>query len=90
MANLSTTIGTGGTAQVLAAFDPRRKYLSIQPEADLWVRFGDTAVADSPSYFIGAGESAQWLSDAQELICRSISIIGATTGDYVTASDAIG
>lgn len=84
--DLSTTITAGGTAQILAAFDPRRISLSIQPEADLWVSFGGTADDDSPSYFIGAGESAVWGRDFREMLVRPISIYGATTGDYVTAS----
>lgn len=85
--DLSGSITTGGTAQVLAAFNPRRRYLSIQPEEDLWVSFGGTAVADAPSFLVGAGETVEWGSDSKEMICRPISILGATTGTEFFASD---
>lgn len=87
MADLSGLITLGGTAQILAAFNPRRRYLSIQPEEDLWVSFGGTAVADAPSFQILAGETAEWGSDAKEMICRPISILGATTNSEYFASD---
>lgn len=89
MGDISTTITAGGAAQVLAPFNPRRISLSIQPENDVWIRFGGTAAADSPSYYVAAGESAVWGRDFRELIVRPISIFGATTGDYVTAAEGL-
>ena len=91
MANLSGTITAGGTSQQIAAFDPRRHYFSVQnlSSEDLWVDFGTAAVADQPSYKVESGQIGQWELSARELICRSISIIGATTGSKFTAKDSI-
>lgn len=91
MADLSGTIAAGGTAQVIAPFNPARHYLSIQniSDTDMWIAFGAAAVADSPSFNLLAGEIAEWGSDAREMICRPISVIGATTGKKFTATDSI-
>jgi hypothetical protein len=91
MTNLSGTITAGNSAQTIAAFNPARRYLSIRnasADKDLWVRFGGTAAAASPSILIEPGGYAEWGSDARELICRAISVFGDTTSEPFTAFEA--
>jgi hypothetical protein len=89
MADLSGTITSGGNAQTIAGFNPARKALIIQntSDTDMWVAFGTTAVAASPSFLIEAGNQENWGDEHRTLICRAISVIGATTGKAFTAFD---
>lgn len=83
--NVSGTITTGGTAQVLAAANAARKALYGQniSAGDLWINEtgGNAAVGAAGSYKVAAGESFSVNTN------RAISIIGATTGQAFTATE---
>jgi hypothetical protein len=89
MADYSVTIATGGTAQTAAAADVNRATLSIDAPAgeDMYYAFGTAAVADSPSFFLGAGSNVMYGSEWRSLITKSISVIAATTGSKITIID---
>lgn len=82
----SGTITLGGTAQQLAPANTARKSLTGQniSSADLWINeIGVTAaVGAAGSYKVAAGESFAVATN------RAISIIGATTGQAFTATEA--
>lgn len=90
MADLSGEITSGGTAQTIAAFNPARRSIFFQnlSDEDMWMRFGGTAAADRPSFLVPAGENLTLGSDHRELIVRSISVYGTTTGKEFTAYDS--
>lgn len=92
MADYSGTITTGGTAQTAAAADVNRMTLKIAApqDEDLWYDFGRAAVADSPSYALLAGQTEFYGPEWRELITKSISVIGATTGKKFTITDTKG
>jgi hypothetical protein len=92
LADYSGSITSGGSAQTAAAADANRTTLLIQNASaeDLWINFGTTAVADSPSINIPAGESLFMDADRREFIAKAISIIGATTGSKFTIVDTKG
>ncbi|HWT01211.1 MAG TPA: hypothetical protein VN256_13260 [Pyrinomonadaceae bacterium] len=89
MADYSSTITTGGSAQTAAAADANRATLLIQnsDDTDFWVRFGGTAAATSPSIFVGAGDTQFYGPEYRSLITQAISIFGATTGKKFTITD---
>ncbi len=83
--NRSSSIATGGTAQVLAAANTARRGLTGQniSTGDLWINeVGGTAAADTAgSYKIAPGASFEINTNA------AISIVGATTGQKFTATE---
>lgn len=87
MADYSGTITSGGTAQTAAGADANRAriFIAAPQDEDLWISFLGTAVADSPSILIPAGETFD--SDNRGLITRALSVIGATTGKKFTIID---
>lgn len=89
MANLSGSITSGGTAQTIAAYSPTRRSLIIEniSDTDMWIAFGSIAVADQPAFKVAAGELMTFGPEFRDLIVRSISVIGATTGKKFTAHD---
>jgi hypothetical protein len=78
-------IVAGGVAQQLAPANAARKSLTVQniSDADLWINEigGDAAVATAGSWRVPAG--AVFAASTN----RAISIIGATTGQKVTATE---
>lgn len=92
MADYSDDITLGGTAQVAATADVNRQTLTFQnPSAeDMHVAFGATAVADSPSFKVESGMTAEWGPEWRELITKAISVIAATTGSKYTLYDSKG
>ena len=83
----SGTITSGGTAQTLAAGDRGRVFLLIQNTSDIsmWVDFGVTAVAASPSIQIAAGTTLLFSPGSTFVVpSEAVSIIGATTGKTFT------
>lgn len=82
----SGTIAAGGTAQQLAPANSSRTSLTGQniSTADLWINeIGGTAAANAPgSYKIISGQAFSVGTN------RAISIIGATTGQQFTATEA--
>lgn len=81
----SGSIATGGTAQSLAAANASRTGLKGQniSSGDLWINeIGGTAAADTAgSWKVPAGSSFSISTS------RSISIVGATTGQKFTATE---
>lgn len=81
----SSSITTGGTAQVLAASNTSRVALTGQniSSSDLWINeIGGTAAADTAgSYRVPSGTVFKVSTN------RAISIIGATTGQKFTATE---
>lgn len=81
----SSTIGTGGTAQALAAANAARTRLTGQniSSADLWINEGGgTAAADTVgSYRVPAGATFSVETT------HAVSIVGATTGQKFTARE---
>lgn len=92
MADYSGSVTLGGTAQTAAAADVNRMSLTIQnpSDTDIWVAFGATAVADSPSFLIEAGANAEYGPMWREMTTKAISVIGATTGKKYTIHDTKG
>ena len=82
----SGSITTGGTAQQLAASNTARRSLTGQniSTGDLWINeTGGTAAADTAGSFkIPAGATFSVSTN------RAISIVGATTGQKFTATEA--
>ena len=90
--NYSSTITTGGTAQVLVPANGIRRQLVFQniSDIDLWLCFTGIASAGSGSIKISAGAIYQTpdflFKDAPE--SPAISIFGATAGKAFTAFGA--
>ncbi|MGZ8270734.1 MAG: hypothetical protein ACXWT5_06085 [Methylophilus sp.] len=87
--NLSGTITTGETAQLLDAANDRRVGWFIQNNSagSLWINdTGGTAILGQPSIEIKTGTT---LSAPRDLAptSQAISIIGATTGQTFTARE---
>lgn len=84
-ANISGTITTGGTAQVLAAANAIRRgwWLRNNSTGSLWVSDMTTAVQAQPSLEIKAGELYE--APAGGVSANALSIIGATTAQSFTA-----
>jgi hypothetical protein len=89
MADYSSTITTGGSAQTAAAADVNRGtlFMAAPQDEDLWHNFGTAAVADSPSILIPSGETVFYGPEWRSLITQYISVIGATTGKKFTIKD---
>lgn len=86
--DISGTITAGGTAQVLVGANPSRRGFKVfnASNVDLWLSdFGAVAVAASPSERIPSG--ATYISEIGGATIKSISIIGATTGQAFTARE---
>lgn len=91
----SGTITAGGTAQVLAAANPARRYFLVQNASvgTLWVSPDTTAVAGSPSIALKAcavandGSGGALIFDSLFVPTSAISIIGATTGQAFVAKE---
>ncbi len=85
--NISGTITTGGTAQVLAIANPTRKgwWIRNNSTESLWISDMTTAIASQPSLELRAGE----LYESAVGGCSSLalSILGATTGSSFTARE---
>jgi len=92
MADLSGSITSGGTAQVAAVADVNRTSLIGQntSDTDMWIAFGATAVADTPSILISAGDNFSFGPEYRELITKAVSVIGATTGKKFSMFDTKG
>lgn len=86
MKNLSGTITSGGTAQVLCTHNNNRAYLLVQNISDItmWVNDLGTATADTPSIQLVAGASLELTGRAA---VGAWSIIGATTGKKFVARE---
>lgn len=86
----SGTITAGGTAQNAAGALSTRKYLYIEnpPNATerLWFSTNATAVADSPSIGLEAGQSFEY--PAHFCPTAAVSVIAATTGHKFTVKEA--
>ncbi len=87
LTNRSGTVAAGGAAQQAAPANPERRYLLVQnPTASpdtLWVRFGATATAASPSIELPPG--ATLVFEAEFVPTDSVSVIAATPGTPFTA-----
>ena len=84
----SGTILSGGVAQTLMAANPARRYLWLlnhSPDT-LWVNFGATAVAASPSIPVYPGDVLRQ-PDQGFLSTQAVSILGATTGQAFVAKE---
>jgi hypothetical protein len=92
MAEYSGTITAGGVAQTAAAADADRIGIIIQnsDDTDAWYRFGGTAAAVSPSFYLAPGETHTWGREFRSLICQTVSIFGTTTGKTFTIVDGKG
>lgn len=90
MADYSGTITLGGTAQVAAAADANRAtiYIASPQDEDMWVSFGGTAVADSPSILIPQGATLDYGLERRGLFTKAISVMGTTTGKKFTIIDS--
>jgi hypothetical protein len=84
-ANISGTITTGGTAQVLAAANADRRgwWLRNNSAGSLWVSDMTTAVQSQPSLEIKSGELYEAVAGG--VSANALSIIGAITGQSFTA-----
>lgn len=87
MKNISGTITSGGTAQVLSAGNNNRRYLLVQNISDItmWVNELGVATADTPSIQLVAGASLELVGPQA---AGAWSIIGATTGKKFVAREA--
>lgn len=87
--NISGTITTGGTAQVLSAAKPlgRKGFEIYNPDLtySLFFSITTTAVADSPSQEIAPGK--QYSSPDSLVTTGAISIISSQTGHVFTATE---
>lgn len=92
MADYSSTITAGGTAQVAAAADVNRNTLIVanDDDTDFWISFGGTAAATSPAILVAAGDKQFYGREYRELITKAISIFGATTAKKYTLMDTKG
>jgi len=83
----SGTITTGGAAQTVVARRSGRKFFLFQniSDTDMWINFGTTAVADSPSIKIVAGGAYEFPSHFCST--QSVSVICATTGKKFTCKE---
>ncbi len=85
--NISGTITTGGTAQVLAIANTTRKgwWIRNNSTESLWLSDMTTAIASQPSLELRTGE----LYESAVGGCSSLalSILGATTGSSFTARE---
>lgn len=81
----SGTITTGGTAQVLSAANTSRNGFWIRNLSGevLWIQFGSTAVAGTPSLPIYPNE--YW--EAPAVPTTALSVYGATTGSAWSARE---
>jgi len=84
--DISGTIATDATAQLLADANAGRIYLLIQnvSDADLWFNFTTAAVADQPSIRLPMG-SPPFVMEASIVSTEAIWIIGASAGQAYTA-----
>lgn len=85
----SSTITTGGTAQVAMAANTSRKAWFFQNigSVDLWISFVETAQADNPgSVKVAPGASA--FSSGGFVSAQALSVVGATTGQKFTLWEA--
>lgn len=85
----SGTITTGGTAQLVFAANPNRRYLLIQNQSSgvLWFNWTATAVEGQPSAQLAAN-GGSFVMESGFVSTEAISIIGATTGQAFTAKQA--
>jgi hypothetical protein len=85
--NISGTITTGGSAQVLAAANADRRgwWIRNNSTGSLWVSDMTTAVLSQPSLEIKAGELYE--APAGGVSLNALSIIGATTGQSFTGRE---
>lgn len=83
----SGTIGTGGAAQTLMAFNQSRGGFWIQNQStgDLWVSTVGTAAATQPSMRLPSGSFYE--SPAHSTTPQAVSIFGATTGQAFAARE---
>lgn len=88
LTNRSGTITAGGTAQQVMAANSSRKYLLFQNVSDtaMWIDFGTTAVADSPSVLVPASGGAV-VQEGTFVSTQSVSVFCATTGKKFTAKE---
>lgn len=88
LTNRSGTITAGGTAQQVMAANSSRKYLLFQNVSDtaMWIDFGATAVADSPSVLVPASGGAV-VQEGTFVSTQSVSVFCATTGKKFTAKE---
>ena len=85
----SSTITAGGTSQEVVAKTPNRNYLMFQntSNTDMWINFGKSAVADSPSILVGAnGGVCTW--DAGYIPTDDLQVYCATSGKAFTCKEA--
>lgn len=87
--DLSGTMTTGGTAQVVSVANSGRKYFLFQNQSAevMWINFGAVAVADRPSIQIPASGGAYILDDP--VSGQSVSVISATTGSKFTCKEGV-
>lgn len=85
--NRSGTIGTGGTAQSLAAENKKRMGLWVQNQSagSLWINDLGAATQAQPSLEIKTGETL--IIDNGNAPSAAISIVGATTGQAFSARE---
>lgn len=85
--NRSSTVTSGGAAQVLMAANTARKGFLLQnlSTGDLWISSLGTAAASQPSLLIPAG--AYYEAPASGVPTQAISIFGATTGQAFSARE---
>lgn len=84
--NRSGSITAGGTAQTLAAKNHDRTSLTVQniSSGDLWLNeTGGTAAADAAGSFRLTAGSMATITNG-----NAVSIVGATTGQKFTATEA--
>jgi hypothetical protein len=84
----SGTIATGGTAQQVMAVNHNRRGILFQnvSDTDMWVDFGATAVADSPSIKVAAGLALPFMGSFMPT--QYMSVICATTGKKYTCKES--
>lgn len=87
LADLSGSITSGGTSQVLAPANSKRTYLLIQNISDetMWLNFGAAASADASSFKLVANGGFE--SPPHFIPNQSVNIIGATTGKKFVAKE---
>lgn len=87
-AGLATALTTGGTAQNVLAANSSRLGFAVQnlhPTADLWLSTLATAVQDTPSIRVLAGELYEPPPGGQGT--GALSLIGPTTGQKFTVRE---
>lgn len=92
MADYSSTITSGGTAQTAATADANRNTLIVanDDDTDFWIAFGATAAATSPAILVAVGDKQFFGREHREIITKAISVFGATTGKKFTIYDTKG